>query len=77
MPRAKGSKNKLKVEVIKFESPTTKTVVHHDFGDDLPKVIELESCELHKVDGYKHQVKGRFWRDGSEIVCVLLIEKHK
>jgi len=77
MPRAKGSKNKPKVETIQFAPSTTKTVVHHDLGDDLPKVVELLACELDKANGYEHKVKGRFWRDGLEIVCVLLTEKHK
>lgn len=69
MARPKGSKNKsTKIE---------KKVDITNFGNDLPKIVEIKSNELDKVCGYKHQLKGRFWRDKEEIVCVLLLEKYK
>lgn len=48
----------------------------HDFKLELPATVELKPCDLKLAEGYEFQEKGRFWRDGQELVCVRLLSKH-
>ena len=83
MPRAKPKKKvEPKVEVAEKASEDTAEKARpptrvHDFKIELPDTVELKVCEMHKVAGYDHIIKGRVWRHGEELVCVRLLDKHK
>lgn len=72
MPRGRPKK----VKTDSQDQPKDLKKKVYDFKVKLPDIVQLSTDELHKLEGYEHQIKGRFWKDGKEILCVRLIEKH-
>jgi len=76
--RTKGSKNKPKEEeLVTLEVKTLeKPLKLADVEGKLPQIIKIVSSELEKYEHYDYRIKGRYWKNKVEILCVELLQKH-